>query len=403
MRSVLEFDALMALGAAREGGADVLEVMVTSRGISTKLANSSVTVEEATIIWRDAWMQQALLTASSETDWSQLPTEKKFRVAQLLQLTERFLNKTTAESVELWNTSSVLFAEALVAGLGPGKCREVSIPYLGAQQLPGFFCAPLAAAPSAVTVIAINGFDGSMLNSYVEVAAPALRAGFSVLIADGPGQGSAARLSGLRFTPKWGGVIDAAVSFLASEFNRDPAQVVLWGRSFGGFLAPKAFATSSFALKALIADGAIWDMYQNVVCGLPQSLQAMLAGGDTAGFDKIMTRASTVSLGLLSMLRFGDVAFGPGTSPSAFFFAFQDFFFESLSLENRPVLVNDPKFDTLTNNQSSIFWSQASNNANPHSQIYQLPPSEGASLHCAVGSTAINAEAILTWLQKIES
>ena len=77
----------------------------------------------------------------------------------------------------------------------------------------------------------------------------------------------------LHFQPDWEAVIAAVLSWLSTDVPQaDVTKLVLWGRSFGGYLAPRAFAnlpsnssstpSTQPTLAALVADGGIWDMYQ---------------------------------------------------------------------------------------------------------------------------------------------
>lgn len=80
--------------------------------------------------------------------------------------------------------------------------RAVRIPYED-TTLPGYsFLADSSGEPRP-TVVYHGGFDSTLEEDYLAVAAGALRRGYHVLAFDGPGQGGAVRDQGLRFRPDW--------------------------------------------------------------------------------------------------------------------------------------------------------------------------------------------------------
>lgn len=69
-------------------------------------------------------------------------------------------------------------------------------------------------------------------------------------------------------------------------------------------------------------------------------------------------------------------------------------------LAGRPMLINAPLLDTLTGNQSAIFLARAPTHNN-FTRLLQLDPSQGAGLHCSVGSTASSITQLLYELKII--
>ena len=278
---------------------------------------------------------------------------------------------------------------------------------MGAIFLPGLWCPAhtVNASSTSKTIVAVNGFDGSMMNSFYEVGAPSAIRGFNVLIFDGPGQGSASRYNRALFRVDWEVPVSAALKWLYAHAGSgvDPRRVVLWGRSFGGYLAPRAFVKlDGSAFAALVADGGVLDMFQNVVCTLSPQLQQLLAS-NPAQFDQYVMPALNVSLSLLNNYRWAQLGLN-SSSMSSFILAFQPYTLtDDLSgVVSRPVLVNNPAWDTATFNQSSLFWAAMQNESRPlnaASLLLQQDPLRGTGLHCDVGSTANTVGTIIRWAE----
>jgi hypothetical protein len=67
---------------------------------------------------------------------------------------------------------------------------------------------------------------------------------------------------------------------------------------------------------------------------------------------------------------------------------------------NRPLFVYDPAWDTLTGNQSQLFFYNISNRS-ADAEIVTLDPYRGAALHCGVGGTANLNNRIAQFLYKV--
>jgi hypothetical protein len=134
-------------------------------------------------------------------------------------------------------------------------CSLVSV----GGKLFGLYCPGSDAG--APRVIAQTGFDGSLLTIYTEVCQSVVDSGWSCLALTGPGQGESALLGNTTFQTDWTSVVSAGISFLSS-MGDNGGPIVLWCRSFGGHLCARAAGTPGLA--ALVLDGGVIDMYQNV-------------------------------------------------------------------------------------------------------------------------------------------
>ena len=92
------------------------------------------------------------------------------------------------------------------------KYERFAVPYdkyhLNAVYYPG-----PAGAEHKPLLLFVGGYDETMEEAYLSLGLAAYRHGYSILIYEGPGQGSVIREQGLVFTPEWekpnGAILDA--------------------------------------------------------------------------------------------------------------------------------------------------------------------------------------------------
>jgi len=143
--------------------------------------------------------------------------------------------------------------------------ERVDIPYEG-TILPGYLFAPDDSTIARPTLIQPCGYDSTKESGWYDVL-PALDRGYCVLVFDGPGQGQALYEQRLYFRPDWEAVLTPVLDWLLTRPEVDPARVGLVGRSFGGYLAPRA-AAFEHRLAALVCDPAQPDMSARLPSGL---------------------------------------------------------------------------------------------------------------------------------------
>jgi alpha-beta hydrolase superfamily lysophospholipase len=151
---------------------------------------------------------------------------------------EFFLAPHDPKRPAIWKKNVDAFYRGLdVLGV---KYERIVVPY-GKYHLNAVYYPGPAGAEHRPLIVAVNGYDGTMEELYLSLAAAAYQRGYSVLTYEGPGQSSIIREQGLVFTPEWekpnGAVLD---TFLLAHSK--PAKIVLFGESLGGYLAPRAAA-----------------------------------------------------------------------------------------------------------------------------------------------------------------
>lgn len=69
------------------------------------------------------------------------------------------------------------------------------------------------------------------------------------------------RFAHLKFRADWDVVVSQVIDYAIGQLGLNNPRFVLWGRSFGGYLGPRAFAADK-RIATLVADGAIYDFFQ---------------------------------------------------------------------------------------------------------------------------------------------
>jgi pimeloyl-ACP methyl ester carboxylesterase len=225
-----KFKTLRALDDVSDIGGDTGETLQTVGGLKSGDAQG----------WYDAWQttgDRVVALANRSND--QISRGRALlRAHAYYRTAEFFLAPHDAKRPAIWKKNVDAFYQGLdVLGI---KHQRFAVPYgkyhLNAVYYPG----PLGAERRPLLMF-VGGYDETMEEAYLSVGLAAYTHGYSVLIYEGPGQGSVIREQGLVFTPEWekpnSAILDA---FL--QAHPKPGKIVLIGASLGGYLAPRAAA-----------------------------------------------------------------------------------------------------------------------------------------------------------------
>ena len=150
----------------------------------------------------------------------------------------------------------------------------------------GYLFAPGGPPGPCPTILHIGGYDGTAEELYASVY-PALARGYAFAAIDGPGQGALLYERGIPMRPDWEAVVPAIFDALVAHPEVDPERVVLVGRSFGGFLAPRA-AAGEPRLAALVVDPGQFDMGAPVAARLGPLMEQVHDPAADTQFDALL-------------------------------------------------------------------------------------------------------------------
>jgi alpha-beta hydrolase superfamily lysophospholipase len=161
----------------------------------------------------------------------------------------------------------------------------VSVPYADTTLTGYLFRPQQAAAGPYPTVVTVAGYDSPIEEYYAFNVVGGTKRGYAVLMVDGPGQGSALYEKGLVFRHDYEPVFGAILDFAVERPEVDKERIALSGRSFGGYLAPRAACFERRA-RAVIADPGQYDLGAQVRSMLPPQLWAQVEAASPEAEEK---------------------------------------------------------------------------------------------------------------------
>lgn len=142
-------------------------------------------------------------------------------------------------------------------GLLDHPARALTDPF------PGYLHLPAEGAGPFPLILHLGGYDGTAEELFAS-AHHALARGFAFAAIDGPGQGATLYDRREPMRPDWENVVPSMFDALAAEPEIDAGRIVLLGRSFGGYLAPRG-AAGERRLAAMVVDPGQFDIGAAIV------------------------------------------------------------------------------------------------------------------------------------------
>jgi alpha-beta hydrolase superfamily lysophospholipase len=379
------FELIRTLGYVYTQGADIGEVFTTARGITDgdrqawylqwlKLADR--TNAEAYEL-----QQQGLASSASNAFFR---ASNYYRTASIYAVTatER-LNSTTA-----LQKSRTAFLQAIAQ---IPFIKAVAIPYDGVL-LPAYFLS--AEKPQAPLLMVQGGLDGTAEELYFEVGVLARRAGFNVLLFEGPGQGLVLRAAQLTLRPDWHHVITRVLDYAIKLPGIDPKKIALLGLGMGGYLAADACAYEA-RIKACIANGGVYDAAGGFAANLPASIIYLL-NADPSKFNTFITAHMQTDMTANWFFNTAMWALDAKTPAQVMQKLKPYTLARNIQKIHMPMLVVDSVQDGFYSDQAQKMYAQL----NCPKTLLRFTAQESAQAHCQMGAIAYSNERILQWLNE---
>ena len=385
-----EFDGqfLRTLDYIYHGGADIGECFVTARRIDPASSDS----------WYDEWMVLA--------DRIQANGEASLAAGRVVSARESFLRASAyyrtaldflyrppldPRMVEAYQKQRASFQQA--AALGPWTFEVVQVPY-EETTLEGYLLTPGGEGPFP-TVVLVDGYDGTKEETYFSGGAAALRRGYAVFLLDGPGQGGALIEQQLVFRPDWEAVVTPEVDFLLTRPEVDPERIVLLGRSWGGYLAPRA-ASVDHRLAAVIADPGQYDPGGQALALVPEEFRNDLDALPAAEFNAGLEQMMASDAGLAFSINRGMLVHGAAT-PVDYLKLYVPYTNVGHAEQIEcPVLVCQAENDPVGAGAKALFDAITA----PGKAYVLFTNAQGAGQHDEAGAAALFSQVAFDWLDE---
>lgn len=138
--------------------------------------------------------------------------------------------------------------------------ERVEVPF-GDTVMPAYFMPSLVGDGPRPVVIFICGLDTTKEISFLRVREQLAIRGLHCLAVDTPGIGEALKKHGLVTRADYEVPVGAAIDYLESRHDVDPARIGLLGSSLGGYYVARAAAFEP-RIQATVAWGAIYDYHR---------------------------------------------------------------------------------------------------------------------------------------------
>lgn len=382
-----DFEIRIALGRAASGAGDPGEILAATQRVRKNDHEG----------WFDAWSELADRTAAT----ARTCAEKGHSASAA----EAFLRASAYYAVAVNAVSSLsdttrlepTFAlqqnawEGFVAHTS-AHVTALRIPYED-DALPGYYFR--AESPTAPTLVAVNGSDGSLAGLWSSCIEPALARGYNVVAFDGPGQQSQLFERGVPFRPDWENVLTPVLDAVLQLDGVVADSVVVYGISQGSYWVTRAIAFEH-RFAAAVTDPGIVDVSTSWTSHLPKSLLKVLEAGDLEKFDREMAFGMKFSPETSRTWQFRARPYGT-TGYGETITAVREYTVADVAGRiTTPLLILSP--------ENEQFWpGQAEQLAALTSTVSTIVPftaAEGADGHCQPLARALTAQRMFDWLDE---
>jgi alpha-beta hydrolase superfamily lysophospholipase len=273
--------------------------------------------------------------------------------------------------------------------------EPVEIPYEG-TTMPGYLFRAASSDRPRRTLIMNNGSDGPVTSIWPPLSAGGVARGYNVLIFDGPGQQSMLFERGVPFRHDWEHVITPVVDFLLARSDVDPAQLVLYGISQGGYWVPRALAFEH-RIAAAIADPGVFDAFEPWSKNVPPELLQLLDSGDKQDFDRFFGAGmQSATPAERQNWEWRAKPYGLHSPFDVFTAARQYNLADVADQITTPLLITDPEGEQFWPGQSRRLFDSLRNTR----QLIAFTAGEGADRHCEPMARSLLEQHMFDWLDE---
>lgn len=379
------------IGHTSVGGADLGECFSIKRVLEASSFEG----------WFDAWLGLGDKLAKQAKDYEYSGQHYSahcayLRASNYYRTSYFFLdeNPTDSRIEKAYDASCAMFKKAL---LNSALVYEpLMIPYED-THLPGYLFLPDMTQKNWPLIIDTGGGDAIKEELFFNSVGGALKRGYAALIFDGPGQGTMLRKQALPFRPDWEVVITAVIDHMLKLNKINANQIILYGSSFGGYLAPRA-ATVEHRIAACIANPGILNATGVQAGSFPKHIQQAMARGDDATVNDLFAQLSQKDKMKGFLFESRKIRFGADTIADMFKKTSHYKMEQTVTDIQCPMLVLDNELEHITKGQAKQLFD-ALTNKKKHYHLFKAV--DGHSGHCQPLSHCHTNEMIFSWLNQI--
>ncbi|WP_197038204.1 MULTISPECIES: hypothetical protein [Actinomycetes] len=258
------------LYGAYYGTADLGEAFATGRAIGKPTAGS----------WHQHWRERAdQVRADAEASRAAghriSARDAYLRASEYYRQSYFFLRHDITDTRLLAAFEAHRETFASFAELTDVHAQKVAIPYrhdLGETSIHGWLFAADDSQTPRPTLISPCGYDSTAESGWFTVVG-ALERGYNVLSVEGPGQGASLYYDKIPFRPDAEVPYGQIMDWVSAHDLVDPTRIAMMGRSFAGYLGPRAVAADN-RYAALVCDPAQPDMGTKIPGGIAGKIAA---------------------------------------------------------------------------------------------------------------------------------
>jgi hypothetical protein len=272
----------------------------------------------------------------------------------------------------------------------PWSVTTAEIPLEGARMGTYLFRPDADKGVARPILLIPCGYDSTAEAGYSNMAYMALPRGYNVLLWDGPGQGGMLYEQRVPMRPDFETALTPVIDWVSKQPGVDAQRLALVGRSFAGYLAPRAAAFEK-RLAALVCDPGQVEFVSRIVPKMfdEATWQRVLAGD--AALDKKLE-------GLLGSPQKREwygarMATMGAKTPGDFLRQQPDYSFESMAGKIQcPTLVTDGEGDFASQSQKLFDLLKC------EKKLVSFKEAQGAGGHCCGLGQTLWEETVFDWL-----